>query len=246
MILGVSHIVLSSTDLTRDKKTLEHIGWKTRFEQRGIPTHSGKRPFMSTQSKEQGLVFMQPPQGTPVELIHYADELPDCSDSPMQILLPEPKTHATYDRLTCRLQFSPTAPTTSLITHFVTDIDVAGRFWQMGLGFKPAAAQDGPIGSLKLEFRSPISQWCATLLLIRREKVGISNLIDGPGYRCLSLICNDIRGDSALLSKTEIIDSTGIMELKINGKQFEVQIFSGPDGAMIEFIKLTSQPPELK
>jgi len=246
MILGVSHIVLSSTDLTRDRKTLEYIGWKTIFEQRGIPTHPGKRPFMSTQSEEQGLVFMQPPQGTPVELIHYADELPDRSDSPMQILLPEPKIHANYDRLTYQLQFSPKAPIPSLITHFVTDIDVAGRFWQMGLGFQPAAAQDGPIGSLKLEFRSLISQWCATLLLIRREKVGIKNLIDGPGYRCLSLICNDMRSDSALLLKAGIKDTTGIMELEINGKKFELEIFSGPDGAMVEFIKLTSQPPRFK
>jgi len=245
MILGVSHIVLGSTDLTRDRKTLESIGWKTRFEQLGIPTHPGKRPFMSTQSTEQGLVFMQPPQGTPVELIHYADELPDCSDSPMQMVLPEPKTHAIYDRLTCQLQFSPTAPTPSLITHFVTDMDVARRFWQEGLGFKPAAAQDGPLGSLKLEFRSLISHWCATLLLIRSEKVGIKNLVDGPGYRCLSMICNDMRGDAASLSKNGISDTTGIMELEINGKFFELEIFSGPDGAMVEFFKLTSQPPRL-
>ena len=41
MILGVSHIVLASTDLTRDRQTLESIGWKTQFEQRGIPTHPG-------------------------------------------------------------------------------------------------------------------------------------------------------------------------------------------------------------
>ena len=243
MILGVSHIVLASTHLTRDRQTLESIGWMTQFEQRGILTHPGKRPFMSTQSVEQGLVFMQPPQGTPVELIHYADELSDRSDSPMQIVLPQPETHADFDHLTCPLQFSHAAPEPSLITHFVTDVEVAGRFWQKGLGFKPATVQEGSAGSLNLEFRSLMPHWRATLLLVPREKPAVANLVDGPGFRCLSLVCNDMQADATKLINAGASGTTGIMKLEINGNLLELEIFSGPDGAMIELFKLNTQVP---
>lgn len=235
MILGVSHIVLSSTDLTRDRKTLEYIGWKTRFEQRGIPTHPGKRPFMSTQSKEQGLVFMQPPQGTPVELIHYADELPDPSDSPMQIVLPDPKTHLPLDHFTCPLQFAAVAPVPSLITHFVTDLDTAIHFWRKGLGFE-ISKQIPPIpGAVLLEFRSPISQWCVSLLLkLTKEKVRRS-LVDGPGFRVLSMVSTQIKRDCArILKEGGAFASTGIMELKVDGKNLLLEIIEGSDGVMIE------------
>lgn len=243
MILGVSHIVLASTDLTRDRQTLESIGWKTQFEQRGIATHPGKRPFMSTQSNEQGLIFMHPPQGTPVELIHYADELPDRSDSPMQIVLPQPQTHAALDQLTCPLHFSSAAPVPSLITHFVTDMDAASRFWQEGLGFKPAAAQDGPPGSLKLEFRSLMPHWRATMLLVSRGKPAVSNLVDAPGYCCLSFLCSDMPLNAEKLKQIGTQQSTGIMNLKINGKDLELEIFSGPDGVMIELFKVATLSP---
>lgn len=237
MILGVSHIVLASTDLTRDRQTLESIGWKTQFEQRGIPTHPGKRPFMSTQSTEQGLIFMHPPQGTPVELIHYADELPDRSDSPMQIVLPQPQTHAALEYLTCPLQFAAAAPVPSLITHFVTDMDAASRFWQEGLSFKPAAAQDGPPSSLKLEFRSLMPHWRATLLLVPRAEPTVASLVDGPGYRCLSLVSSHLTRDVKLAFNAGANGSTGPLDLTVNGKLLHLEILAAPDGVMVEILQ---------
>ncbi|MFN0075082.1 MAG: VOC family protein [Prosthecobacter sp.] len=237
MILGVSHIVLASTDLTRDRQTLESIGWKTQFEQRSIPTHPGKRPFMSTQSTEQGLIFMHPGQGTPVELIHYADELPDRSDSPMQIVLPQPQIHAPLGHLTCPLQFAATAPVPSLITHFVTDMDAASRFWQKGLGFKRAAAQDGPPGSLQLEFRSLMPHWRATLLLLPREKTAIPSLLDGPGFRVISMVCSNIDRDRVSAFQNGALHSTGIMDLAVAGKSLRLELLQGVDGAMIELLE---------
>ena len=235
MILGVSHIVLGSTDLTRDRKTLESIGWKTRFEQLGIPTHPGKRPFMSTQSTEQGLVFMQPPKGTPVELIHYADELPDRSDSPLQIVLPRPQTHTALDHLTCSLQFATTAPVPSLITHFVIDLDAAIHFWQKGLGFQ-ISKQTPPIaGAVLLEFRSPISQWCISLLLILSKARVRRPLLDGPGFRVLSMVSTQVEKDCArILEEGGAIASTGLMKLKVDGKDLLLDIIHGSDGVMVE------------
>ena len=238
MILGVSHIVLSSKNLIRDKITLESIGWETRFNQNGIPTFSGKRQFMSTDSLEQELVFMSPPQGTPVELIYYASDLPDHSNSPLQILLPMPKGHAKLDQLTCSLQFSDAAPVPSLITHYITDLDAAIHFWEKGLGFQRSKQPSHIPGSALLEFPSPISQWRASLLLVPRKETLRRALLDGPGFRVLSMVSTQLETDCAQIFKEGgAMASTGTMELKVGGKDLLLDIVQGPDGVMVEIFQ---------
>jgi hypothetical protein len=241
MILGVSHIVLTSTDLTRDRCTLEQVGWITQFEQRGIPTHPGKQPFMSTTSTEQGLVFMRSQRGTPVELIHYADRLMDASESPLQIVLPKPSQYADLGHLTCPLFFADDAPEPSLITHFVTDLPAALRLWEKGLGFRAAAKQDGPHGSAKLEFRSPVAAWSAVLLLIPRPAPPVPPLLDGPGFRCLSMLSNNLDNDVAALQRLGVLAGTGRMNLEINGNHLSLEMLPFADGLMIELMQVTQQ-----
>jgi len=238
MILGVSHIVLSSTDLIRDKKTLESIGWRTQFDETGISTFQGKRPYMCTVSSEQELAFMIPPQGTPVELIYYANELPDHSDSPLQILLPPPQGDVELDQLTCALQFSVSAPVPSLITHYVTELDAAIHFWQKGLGFQRSKQQSPIAGAALFEFPSPMPQWRASLLLMPTKAMVGRPLLDGPGFRVLSMVSTQLEKDcSRVFEEGGAISSTGRMELKVNGKDMILDIVEGPDGVMVEIFQ---------
>lgn len=256
MILGVSHIVLGSTDLERDRRLFEGLGWVTQFEQRGIPTHGGKRPFMSTRSSYQGLVFLQPPQGTPVELIHYADALSDASESPLQIVLPQPlngtpSRHVQevpiwpgalafhFPHVTCPLWFANPAPQPSAIIHHVTDMAGARRFWEGGLGFRNADTQtplSGVSGMTLLEYRSPVPQWNASLLLVPREGASTPGRLDGPGFRCLSVIASDVKRSAEDLERAGAVGSTGPMDLVINGKPLRLEVLEGPDGVFIEIL----------
>lgn len=258
MILGVSHIVLGSTDLTRDRRLFEGLGWTTEFEQRGIPTHPGKLPFMSTRSQEQGLVFLQPPTGTPVELIHYADSLPDTSESPLQIVLPRPDAIAAFRRLadvpfhpgatayelphvTCPLWFARPAPRPSLIVHHVTDMEVGRRFWQQGLGFRPIGSSgSAPSGAMAFEFRSLVPHWCATVLLARREGPITPGVLDGPGFRCLSVVTSDRRRVADRVVEAGATASTGPLELVVNDKALHLEILQGPDGLFVEVLRIRS------
>ena len=243
MIMGVSHIVLGSTDLTRDRALLESIGWKTQFEQRGIPTHPGKPPFMHTASATQGLVFMHPPQGTPVELIHYADELHDTTPTPLQIVLPQPKNQTRLDAFTCALQFDPAAPVPSLITHFVTDMNAARQFWQQGMGFKPSvsAITKAETDDVLLEFHSPLSQWRVQLLLRQHSGEETPGLVDGPGYRCLSFVSSNLARDRESVIRHGGTRSTGSMDLTIADKPLRMELFQAPDGVMIELLESRQQ-----
>jgi len=254
MILGVSHIVLGSTDLTFDRALFEGLGWTTRFEHRGIPTPAGKRTFMSTVSRAQGLVFMQPPTGIAVELIHYADVLPDSSASPLQVLLPRPMELEGYRRIddvgdclgaeayeipraTCPLWFSRAAPVPSAIMHYVSDMDAAVRFWHDGLGFKRSPAGSvPPVPETTLELRSVVPHWSATLRLVPLKGPPLPSLLDGPGFRCLSIIASNAERAADDLRRAGASASTGPMDLVIDGKPLRLEILRGPDGVFIEIL----------
>jgi catechol 2,3-dioxygenase-like lactoylglutathione lyase family enzyme len=250
MILGVSHIVLGSTNLERDRQLFESWGWQFRFEQRDIATFKGKRPFMCTSSDDLSLVFLLPPQGTPVELIHYANELPPEHPAPLQIVLPagnlasETKTilpevsELSIDGLTSPLWFSSAAPQPSLIIHRVTDLEAACRFWEKGLGFR-CSKQPSPIaGAVLLEFPSLMPQWRASLLLVPTEGPPARPLLDGPGFRVQSMVSTQFEKDrTRMFEQGGAIASTGTMELKVDGKDLLLDLVQGPDGIMVEIFQ---------
>jgi catechol 2,3-dioxygenase-like lactoylglutathione lyase family enzyme len=250
MILGVSHIVLGSANLERDRQLFESWGWQLRFEQHDIATFEGKRPFMCTSSDDLSLVFLLPPQGTPVELIHYANDLP-ADPAPLQIVLPagdlasETKTilpevsELSIDGLTSPLWFSSAAPQPSLIIHRVTDLDSACRFWEKGLGFR-RSKQPSPIaGAVLLEFPSLMPQWRASLLLVPSEGPPARPLLDGPGFRVLSMVSTQFEKDRArMFEQGGAIASTGTMEEKIGGKDMLLDLVQGPGGIMVEIFQI--------
>lgn len=259
MILGVSHMVLGSTNLARDRRLFENLSWTTRFEQHGIPTPAGKRPFMSTSSPAQALVFMQPPQGTPVELIHYADLLPDASASPLQMVLPVPARLDGFRRLgnilggdgaaayeaphiTCPLWFATDAPVPTTIVHHVTNLEVATRFWEVGVGFRrvPTPAHSKESATATLEFHSVVPQWRATMRLVPHQGPPAPGLLDGPGFRCLSMVVSDPERAADDLRRAGASASTGPIDLVINGKALRLEILQGPDGAFVEILSTVS------
>ncbi len=193
---------------------------------------------MSTYSSEQGLVFMRPAQGLPVELIHYCDDLRDTSPSPLQITLPQSPGCDAIKDLTCKLEFSPVAPIPSLISHFVADLEAARQFWEGGLGFKPCSVQNCPPGTLKLGFRGVMPSWNADILLVPRPKYRVRGLLDGPGFRCLSIICRDIGKLVNRLAERGYTQTSGRMRLKVDSKRLELEMIHATDGLMIELMQI--------
>jgi hypothetical protein len=238
MIIGISHIVLTSTDIKRDRDWLEYAGWLTKFTHTGIPTHPGKLPYMSTRSTEQSLVLMKPPTGLAVELIHYSNSLNDTTPSPLQILLPQPANSSVIDGLTCDLLFQNPAPSPSMIIHYVTDPAKAKRFWCTGLGFKSSASTEE--GNIELHITSPVPSLQASLSLVHCVRPKETPcLLDAPGFRCISFLCTDLERDGEQLRLAGATGSTGVMHLSLNGNELDLELFAGPDGVMVELCAIT-------
>jgi catechol 2,3-dioxygenase-like lactoylglutathione lyase family enzyme len=253
MILGVSHIVLGSTDAGRDRALFESMGWQLRFEQHHLPVFAGKKPFLCTASEELSLVFLNAPAGTPLELIHYSEPSPSDLPAPLQVILPKGAcsdsvvdarpsplpgvSELCIEGLTSPLWVSEEAPRPSLIVHRVTDLAAASRFWEAGFGFRRSSLTPPVPGAMLLEFPSLMPQWRAGLLLLPVQESAPA-LLDGPGFRVLSMVSTQFERDrERIFEKGGAKASTGTMEEEIGGKPMLLDLIQGPDGVMVEIFQ---------
>ena len=267
MFLGVSHIVLGSASIERDAARFVELGYDHVFTERGLTTHAGKLPFMAQGSASQTLAFFAAPRGPGIELIAYRDALPTCS-APFQIPLaasvPENATPIAIDEIVARawsegigplpraatvpglaspLWFAERSAGAGTIVHAVHDLDAARAFWTK-LGWsvpKARGAEESAVsgsGWLRLDFPSAVAQWRASMLLVESAAAVSSSLLDAAGFRCLSFITSDLAGDREVLRRAGAERSTGRMDYVINRRSLALEIFAGPDGAMIELLEV--------
>ncbi len=253
MILGVSHIVLGSSDAARDRALFESMGWQLRFEQHHLPVFAGKKPYLCTASQDLSLVFLNAASGTPLELIHYAEPAPAGLPAPLQVILPTGEwagravdvrplplpgvSELWIEGLTSPLWVSEEAPQPSLIVHRVTDLDAASRFWEAGFGFRRSSLPPPVPDAVRLEFPSLMPQWRAGLLLLPVEETAPA-LLDGPGFRVLSMVSTQFEKDrDRIFEKGGAMGSTGTMEEEIGGKPMLLDLIEGPDGVMVEIFQ---------
>lgn len=255
MILGASHIVFGSSSLDRELKYFEAFGWQHRFVELGIKTFEGKRGFMCTSSKTLSLAFLLPDSGIGVELIQYEKMSTLQNPAPLQMVLNvreimhegvtkivETILPGVYELCVEELSspiwvsFDEIVP--SLIVHHVTDLESASLFWESGLGFRRAKMQMPVADSCLLEFPAILPQWRARLLLLPRVGVSPPPLLDGPGFRVLSMVSTKIEDDRDRMFRLGgAIASTGIMELNLNRNNMLLDLVQGPDGVMVEIFQ---------
>lgn len=253
MILGVSHIVLGSSNAAQDRALFESMGWQLRFEQHHLPVFAGKKPYLCTASQDLSLVFLNAAAGTPLELIHYAEPSPAGLPAPLQIILPKSKwsdravdvrptplpgvSELWIEGLTSPLWVSEEAPQPSLIVHRVTDLAAASRFWEAGFGFRRSSLPPPVPDAVRLEFPSLMPQWRAGLLLLPVKEPSPA-LLDGPGFRVLSMVSTQFEKDrERIFEKGGAKGSTGTMEEEIGGKPMLLDLIEGPDGVMVEIFQ---------
>ncbi|HCN31324.1 MAG TPA: hypothetical protein DIT64_21960 [Verrucomicrobiales bacterium] len=271
MILGLTHAVLGSADMTADRAFFETRGWQPRFVQEGIPVFAGKRPWMSTASQEVALAYLDSPGLPALELIAYSQPPPAGIAAPLQMIFPANRLpevaeeNATplagvrarqYAGITCPLWVSDAAADQGCIVHHVRDMEAARRFWVDGFGFQvvehgmgqghPACAEQAgrlfpmqPMqNALSLRFPSLMPQWRARLLLLPCTDAPAPALLDGPGFRVVSMVSTKFGVDRArIFEQGGARASTGVMEEVIGGKKMLLDLIEGPDGVMVEIFQ---------
>lgn len=85
MILGFSHITLSSTNFKEDERELKKLGYFKRFEETDLVNSRAKYPFLKFHSKRMAMAFFESKKNPSVELIQY-DRFVEGVASPFQVL----------------------------------------------------------------------------------------------------------------------------------------------------------------
>jgi hypothetical protein len=262
MIVGVSHIVLGSSSLEDDVHLLGGLGYDVGFVEKGLPTHPGKRPYMTGASEGQALALCYAPSGPALELIAYGSVLGPCS-SPLQLAMsaavppetseapldPEiaaawrgcfgsPLSAALVRGIVTPLLFAASGEGAGTILHRVGDLAAARAFWSQLGWASPKGRADAGAGWSLLAFSSAAARWRASLLLVESASPVREAHLDTAGFRCLSFVTTSLERDGEVLRRAGTTRSTGRMEYVINGKPLALEIFAGPDGVMIELLEL--------
>jgi hypothetical protein len=270
MIIGVSHITLSSKQIDEDVKRLQSIGYQHIFTEKNVPNFMGKNRFMAHPASRHALAFCRHEKGIPIELIQY-DQFSHNEYPLYEVLLdmPRPKHSLIKEEGETRLKpildtvFQCDAELNSwppfdavfwfdrsgkqqkglyAILVSVNNIKKSQHFWQAGLGFRRIGDGIGKDGQewIYLSFVSPVKNWEVCVILNQAFAEMKAAMLDDTGFNCLSLLSTDVRKDSARLHQMGVRNSSGFFELSVGGKKLKIEIIRAPNNELIELIEILS------
>lgn len=123
---------------------------------------------------------------------------------------------------------------------FTKNIIISKKFWidKIGFSLEREDAFSSGVKWAKLIFRSPIPQWDADLILWENPIIDTVSYLDDSGFRCLSVLTTNLKQDIGQKFNNIQIESTGIMEIRVNNKPLLAEIIKSPEGIFIEFLQL--------
>lgn len=263
MIVGVSHIVLGSSDLEADRRRFESYGYEIVFSERDRPVHPAKRPFLGATGKVESFDYLRPSRGLSIELVRYGSVLEEApsplglvveSDPPAgfrpiaapgelvrawseAVDLPLPAVSWEEDLRTA-LYFGGRRSNPLPVLHTVPDCASTTAAWT-DLGFRPVSRGEG--WSL-LVMSSPMPRWSASLLVVETAMPRPTPRLDPAGFRCLSLVTTDLAQD-APRARGRQPPSTGPMDMVVNSRNIRLEMFAGPGGIVLELLQFLPGRP---
>lgn len=267
MILGVSHITLTTPNIPDGLIALGKLGYRCTFASTNLPSHPAKQPFLRVPRHTHSLAYAKAKSGLPIELVQYESVLPKNAGTFTAIFGNPPPYGApilkrTEDENRLSIALGDGTYTCCLLSDFevsahfrtsgeciglqgaqvaVANFDHAKAFWCDGLGYRLAAtAEDHGSRWALLRFISPIEAWRFTLLLVEATPAKYhAPRLEDKGMGCLSMICSNIESArQTLLDTGTIVKDSDSFEATINGQTLKISILEGPDRAFIELLQV--------
>jgi hypothetical protein len=270
MIVGVSHITLSSKQIDEDVKKLQTIGYQQAFTEKNVPSFAGKNRFMTSSASLHSLAFCQHEKGIPIELVQY-DHFSHQEFPLFEVLLDMPRSEhfvikedvgarvkSVWDEVfqgDAELNNWPPFDTSVWLDRSgkkqkglyavlvsVNNIKGAQHFWQSGLGFRCICSGKGKDGQewAYLSFVSPVKNWVLGVILTQTFEDMKAVMLDDTGFNCLSLLSTNLEKDSARLHNMGVRECSGIFAISVGGKKLRIEIIRALNNELIELIEIKS------
>ena len=263
MIIGYSHVTLSSADLNQDATWLESLGFVRKFSEEGLVNDPLKGPFLETPADTMSMIFLEAPGSIAVELVSY-ERWADSSVGNYELLLEVPVGYSCDDlqaldyhhvwgntvsrdvgggsvgSMNIPLSFARGSGNTGGVLSIRSVTENVGReldFWCRALGCRKGTHSGStPTPWVTAEFASPFPQWCANLMFVEGDPVPHPQM-DSPGSTCVSILVKDLQeiADTALGAGALSVSNS--FEIEVDGKELKIAIMRTPTGAIVELME---------
>jgi hypothetical protein len=263
MIIGYSHVTLSSADLNQDAAWLESMGFERKFTEEGLVNDPLKGPYLATPADTMSMIFLEAPGSIAIELVSY-ERWADSSVGNYELLLESPAGHSCGDlqaldyhhvwgntlsrdlgggsvgSMNIPLSFARGSGETGGVLSIRSVTANVGReleFWCSALGCcKGAHSGSAPTPWVTAEFASPVPQWRANLMFVEGDPVPHPHM-DSPGSTCVSILVKDLQRTADTASGAGALSVSNSFEIEVDGKVLKIAIVRTPGGAIVELME---------
>ncbi|HZP68466.1 MAG TPA: hypothetical protein VFB29_00865 [Pseudolabrys sp.] len=256
-------MTLGCSDIDAGVRSLGNIGYHVQFIDRNLPNDVAKVKFLSAPWTVHAIAYTRANSGLPIELVSYDVHQPeepgrftgifagverDRQGAPngnyRDILQPVvaacgPAEIGSLPGFGVPAVFKNGAHGRGALVAAVLAVEnlsKAKEFWCSAVGFRAGAYSMENADWQRLEFVSPVSAWCFTLVLVTSRRLSLPAFLDARGMACLAFVCTDICRDRADLLACGA-EGAGIFNARVNGRELLVEMLRSPDGAYLELLQ---------
>lgn len=215
MIIGTSHISVSTFNIQKDIEEFCNSGFTLSFLDQHIENNIEKKPYLKKYSSLHSIAVLSGKSGIDLELVEHQRENTDTKNQNIDVVF----EGGSVKQIEYRVQ----KPEESL------------HFWQEFMGFSLIQSENT---FSVLEKKSMVPKWNCNVKLTRTEVNYSEPMVDHRGATSFAFFTTNLGKAMDTFQNNYDLFGTKIFQLNINNKALEIAILSGPSKEIIELIQI--------
>jgi hypothetical protein len=218
MVIGTSHISISTSDIDLDIQKYQEMGFHLKFLNKQIDNHPQKKRFLENYTPKHSIAVLSGKTGIDMELVEHHKIENDKINQGININFDQDSVHS--------------------IEYKLQEFESSVLFWEQQMGFEIIKSEDA---NCYLEKKSVFPQWNCKLKLNKSEYVQQKPKLDAVGVTSLAFLSTSLEKDIANIKQKYSLFCTEIFELIVNNQKLRISIVEGPSYEIIELIELKNE-----
>lgn len=218
MIIGTSHISISSFNIQKDIEDFCKNGFFLSFLDENIGNNIEKRLYLKKYSAFHSIAVLTGKSGIDIELVEHHKENTGTTNKNIDVVFDGGRVKQ--------------------VEYKVQKLDESVDFWQNYMGFIPAQQENS---FSILEKKSMFPKWNCKVRLTKTDSEFNEPKIDNGGATSFAFFTTNLAKAMDLFHQKYDALSTNIFQMNVNGKDLEISMLSGPSNEIIELIQIKNE-----
>lgn len=215
MIIGTSHITISTNDIDSDIKKYLSSGFNTSFFDSNVENSNIKKPYLTHYKPFHAIALLSGTSGIDLELVEHH------------------KKHVKVNHRLVNIDFDEGC--IQQIEYNVYNYDASIKFWTEVLGYNEVKEKDGCCILKKI---SPIPSWNSRVKLTYTIQKLKRPILDSNGPTSIAFFTTNITSDLEAGKIKGALECTEASNITVNQKRIKIGFIVGPSNEMIELIEV--------